>query len=76
MDWFVIVKYLHVISAVAWVGGNAVLLTSGIVAGLRKDEQSQANVLKLTVMLSPIFFIPTSLSALIFGLIMAFGASL
>jgi uncharacterized membrane protein len=76
MDWITIVKYLHVVSAVCWIGGNAVLLVSGIIADVRKDEQGAANVLKLTVALSPVFFIPSSLLTLAFGLIMAFNGNL
>lgn len=76
MDWYLIVKYLHVITAICWVGGGIVLLAAGILADMRKDDAGQSNVLKLVVILSPVWFIPMSLLTLIFGLIIAFGYNL
>jgi uncharacterized membrane protein len=76
MDWFIVIKYLHVVSAICWVGGNAVLFFAGLLADWRKDDVGSANILKLVVVLSPLWFIPTSLLTLIFGLIMAFGYNL
>jgi uncharacterized membrane protein len=76
MDWYIIIKFLHVVTAVCWVGGGIILLVSGIIAGMRKDDAGQASVLKLTVTLSTVWFIPMSMLTLIFGLIMAFGYNL
>jgi uncharacterized membrane protein len=76
MDWLIIVKYLHVVSAVCWVGGGVVLFFAGLLAEMRKDDTGTSSVLKLVVILSPIWFIPASLLTLIFGVIMAFGYGL
>lgn len=71
MDWYTVFKYLHVISAVCWVGGGMVLFFAGLMAEMRKDDPGVASVLKIVVVLSPIWFIPMSLLTLIFGVIMA-----
>lgn len=71
MDWVVFIKYLHVISAVAWVGGGVVLFATGLLAEMRKDDKTSADVLRIVVIMSPVWFIPTSLLTLVFGLIMA-----
>jgi uncharacterized membrane protein len=76
MDWYLIVKYLHVVTAICWVGGGVILFFAGLLADMRKDDAQTSSVLKLVVVLSPIWFIPMSLLTLIFGLIMAFGYGL
>lgn len=76
MDWYLIVKYLHVVTAICWVGGGVILFFAGLMADRRKDDTGTSNVLKLVVILSPIWFIPMSLLTLIFGLIMAFAYNL
>lgn len=76
MDWYLIIKYLHVVTAVCWVGGGVILFFAGLMADKRKDDTGTSSVLKLVVILSPIWFIPMSLLTLIFGLIMAFAYNL
>lgn len=76
MDWFVIVKYLHVVTAICWVGGGVILFFAGLLADMRKDEAGTSNVLRLVVVLSPVWFIPMSLLTLVFGLIMSFMGNL
>lgn len=71
MDWLLVVKFLHVASAVIWVGGGFVLFLSGLLAERRKDDPQVAEILRIVVVLSPIFFIPVSLATVIFGVIMA-----
>ena len=63
-------------SAICWVGGGVILFFAGLMADRRKDDAGTSSVLKLVVILSPIWFIPMSLLTLIFGLIMAFGYNL
>ena len=76
LDWYSIAKYVHVMSAVAWVGGGLVLFFLGLLARRRNDEAASAQVFKQVVLLSPIWFIPISLVTLIAGVIMAFGYAL
>ena len=76
MDLYLIVKYLHVVTAVCWVGGGVILFFAGLMADMRKDDAGTSNVLRLVVILSPTWFIPMSLLTLIFGLIMSFMGGL
>lgn len=73
MDWLHYAKLLHVVFAIAWVGGGVTLFALGLMADMRKDDAATATVLEQVVMLSPIWFIPTSLLTFVFGVIMAFG---
>jgi len=41
MDWYSIFKFLHVASAVCWVGGGVILMYQGLLAGRAKDVDAQ-----------------------------------
>lgn len=71
MDWYSIFKFLHVSAAILWVGGGAVLVFTGIVAGRQKDMAQQLAVIGQVGMLSNIWFIPASLATVILGIIVA-----
>ena len=66
-----IFKYLHVISAICWLGGGAVLVFVAIMAGRAKDTESQMTAVKITASLATRWFVPASLATVIFGLIVA-----
>jgi uncharacterized membrane protein len=67
MIWYDIVKFLHVAAAVAWVGGGAVLVFQGLRAGRAKDHAALVLVVKQTVMLANIWFVPTAGATVLFG---------
>ena len=71
MDWYSIFKFLHVAAAVCWVGGGVVLMYLGILAARAKDEDAQMTVIKQTAGLAMNWFIPASLSTVIFGAVAA-----
>jgi len=71
MDWYSIFKFLHVTSAVCWVGGGAVLMFLAILAGRAKDDDAQMVVIKQTASLATVWFIPASLATVVFGLVVA-----
>lgn len=67
MDWYAILKFLHVTTAVCWVGGGVVLMYQGLIAGRRKDDDAQMVVVSQTAGLALNWFIPASLATVIFG---------
>jgi uncharacterized membrane protein len=71
MDWYSIFKFLHVVAAICWVGGGAVLMYSGILAGRARDADTQMNVIKITASLATVWFIPASLGTVVLGVITA-----
>ena len=68
MDWYSIAKFLHVVSAVCWVGGGVVLMYQAILAGRAKDDDAQMVVVKQTAALALTWFIPASLATVVFGI--------
>lgn len=71
MDWYSILKFLHVCAAICWVGGGIVLVFLAIIAGRRKDTAEQLTIVGYVATLSPIWFIPASLATVILGIIVA-----
>jgi len=71
MDWYSIFKFLHVVAAVCWVGGGAVLMYSGLLAGRAHDDDRQISIIKVTASLAMVWFIPASLGTVILGAITA-----
>ncbi len=71
MDWYTIFKFLHVVSAVCWVGGGTVLVFLGARAARANDPDAQMIVTKQVASLATSYFIPASLATVIFGLIVA-----
>ena len=68
MDWYSISKFLHVVSAVCWVGGGVILMYQGLLAGRAKDTDAQMVVVKQTAALAMTWFIPASLATVVFGI--------
>ena len=71
MNWYDIFKFLHVASAVCWVGGGVILMYLGARAGRANDTDAQMTVIKQTASLAQGWFMPAALSTVIFGLIVA-----
>jgi len=71
MDWYSIFKFLHVAAAVCWVGGGVILMFLGVLATRAKDDAAQMTVIKQTASLATNWFIPASMSTLIFGIVTA-----
>lgn len=69
VEFYDIVKYLHVVAAVCWVGGGAVLMYLAALAARAKDDAGQMAVMGQMNSLAMIWFIPASLSTVIFGAI-------
>ncbi len=71
MDWYAIFKFLHVASAVCWVGGGLVLVVLGIMAERKRDTPEMMHVVGQVARLSMAWFIPTSVLTVVFGVVVA-----
>ncbi|HVY50541.1 MAG TPA: DUF2269 family protein [Devosia sp.] len=71
MDWYSIFKFLHVASAVCWVGGGVVLMYQGLLAERAKNTEAQMVVVKQTAALALSWFVPSSLATVLFGIVTA-----
>ncbi|TSE03722.1 DUF2269 family protein [Mesorhizobium intechi] len=70
MDWYSIVKFLHVVSAILWVGGGFVLFLLGVLAERAGNIEDKLQAIRASGQLGGRFFAPMSMLTLIFGLIM------
>jgi uncharacterized membrane protein len=70
MDWYSIVKFLHVVSAILWVGGGFVLFLLGVLAERAGNIEDKLQAMRASGQLGGRFFAPMSMLTLIFGLVM------
>jgi uncharacterized membrane protein len=70
MDWFSIIKLLHVTSAIIWLGGGFLLVLLAIRADRAGDTPELIGILRTVAQMGNLVFVPASLATLIFGLIM------
>lgn len=69
MDLYTVFKFLHVCTAIAWVGGGLTLLAAHIIATRVEGEASAAKVMDIMNVLGKTWFVPTSFLTVIFGAI-------
>jgi hypothetical protein len=67
MDVYTIFKFLHVMAALAWVGGGMTLLVSSILAVRDHGELAAIRAGGTTAALGKRWFMPASLLTLVFG---------
>ena len=65
MDWYSIVKFLHVTSAILWLGGGFVLVLLAVRAERSGDPQALMLNIRNTAALGMILFMPASLATLL-----------
>lgn len=70
MDWYSIVKFLHVVTAILWVGGGFVLFLLGMLAERAGSIEDKLQAMRASGQLGGKFFAPLSMLTLVFGLIM------
>jgi hypothetical protein len=70
MDWYSIVKFLHIVSATLWVGGGFVLFLLGVLAERAGNIEDKLLAMRASGQLGGKFFAPMSMLTLIFGLVM------
>ena len=70
MDWYSIVKFLHVAAAVLWVGGGFALMLLAVRADMAGNVERTLNAMGAIGELGNRLFMPASVLTLLFGLIM------
>jgi hypothetical protein len=75
VDWYTIFKFLHVASAVIWIGGAFVMIMLGAKAMRSKSDTELVGVVLQVAWAGERIYVPASISTLIFGLITAWLGS-
>lgn len=70
MDWYSIVKFLHVVSAMVWLGGGFTLLLLALLADRAGDSEGMMQVMQWVGRIGNRLFMPASLLTLVFGAIL------
>ena len=76
MDWYLILKFLHVSSAVIWIGGAFIMVMLATRADRSADDKILVDVVRQVAWAADHVYVPASISTLVFGLILAWYASL
>ncbi len=76
MDWYLILKFLHVSSAVIWIGGAFIMVMLATRADRSADDKILVDVVRQVAWAADRVYVPASISTLVFGLILAWYASL
>jgi uncharacterized membrane protein len=76
MDWYVFFKFLHVASAVIWVGGALIMVILGARADRARDDAEIVHIVRLVAWSAERIYVPSSVATLVFGLIAAFLGNL
>jgi uncharacterized membrane protein len=71
MDWYNLFKFLHVASAVIWIGGAFVMIVLGARADRAKNDSEIVGVVRQVAWAAERIYVPSSISTLVFGLIVA-----
>lgn len=76
MDWYTLVKFLHVGSAVIWVGGAFIMIMLGAVAERAKDDAELVRIVRQVAWAAERVYVPASIATLVFGVITAWIGNL
>src|SRR6218665_1084725 len=71
MDLYTVFKFLHILTALAWVGGGFTLLAGSVLAERAAGEKALFNILDLMNVLGKTWFVPASFLTVVFGAIAA-----
>lgn len=69
MDWYSIFKFLHVGSAVIWIGGAFIMVMLGVKADRAKADAEMVGVVRQVAWAAERIYVPASVATLVFGLI-------
>lgn len=70
MDFYSVVKFLHVVAAIVWVGGGFALMLLAVRADRAGDTHGMLQVMRSVGELGNRLFMPASLVTLLLGLVM------
>ena len=73
---YTFVKYIHILGAIAWIGGGLTLCVLGIIAANSNDDAAMLGALNNVGILANRWFVPASLITLVCGIAMAFLGNL
>ncbi len=76
MDWYTIFKFLHVASAVIWIGGGLIMVLLGVKADRSKNDTELVGVVRQVAWAADRIYVPASVATLIFGVIAAWLGNL
>ena len=76
MDWYTIFKFLHVGSAVIWIGGAFVMIMLGVKAERSKSDSELVGVVRQVAWAAERIYVPASIATLVFGVITAWLGNL
>jgi hypothetical protein len=76
MDWYLIAKFLHVASAVIWIGGGLIMVLLGVKADRGKNDAELVGVVRQVAWAADRIYVPASIATLTFGVAAAWLGSL
>lgn len=76
MDWYSAIKFLHVVSAIVWVGGAFVMIMLGANTARTSNDSEVVGVVLHVGWIGHHIYMPASLATLVFGLALATIGSL
>ncbi len=76
MNWYLILKFLHVSSAVIWIGGAFIMVTLAVRAARSNDDKVIVDVVRQVAWSADHVYVPASISTLVLGLILAWYGAL
>jgi uncharacterized membrane protein len=76
MDWYTFFKFLHVASAVIWIGGAFIMVMLGANAQRAKNDAEMVGVVRQVAWAAERIYVPSSVATLVFGLIAAWLGAL
>ena len=71
MDWYTFFKFLHVGSAIIWIGGAFVMIMLGIRAARAKNDAEIVSVVRQVAWAGERIYVPASIATLVFGVTVA-----
>lgn len=70
MDFYLATKFLHVATAVLWLGGGLALMILALLSRRAGDREDLFTIIRLVTVLAPRIFVPGSIIVLVSGLAM------
>lgn len=71
MDWCTLFKFLHVLTAIIWIGGAFIMLMFGINAARQNDDAKLVSVAAQMGWAGERIYVPASMATVLFGIIVA-----
>jgi uncharacterized membrane protein len=71
MDWYLVVRFIHIVAAMAWLGGALAMLVASALAARDPDFGARLRFMAMVNALGLPFFVPASMTVLVSGVVMA-----